>query len=171
VPDLDEVLRWHGEPVKALLLPTAAFLTNKRGYPTLTKAHQELLTRFFQMGVQVRLCSCHVIINLLLASLTAVQARLTGPVLISCERTLETLDSRAPSNHILPSARGTTVSFQQLTREPEHLKKRCRWCCLGRAGTACPQAGSSAPYLGTPSHRRAASRRSAKPAQQAAALF
>ena len=55
MPDLDEVLRWHGEPVKALLLPTAAFLTNKRGYPTLSKAHQELLTRFFQMGVQVRL--------------------------------------------------------------------------------------------------------------------
>jgi protein arginine N-methyltransferase 5 len=55
VPNLDEVLKWHGEPVKALLLPTAVFLTNKRGYPTLSKAHQELLIRFFQMGVQVRL--------------------------------------------------------------------------------------------------------------------
>lgn len=55
VPPLQEVLRWHGEPVKALLLPTNAFLTNKRGYPTLSRAHQELLTRFFQMGVQVAL--------------------------------------------------------------------------------------------------------------------
>ena len=55
VPPLQEVLRWHGEPVKALLLPTSAFLTNKRGYPTLSRAHQELLTRFFQMGVQVAL--------------------------------------------------------------------------------------------------------------------
>ena len=55
VPPLQEVLRWHGEPVKALLLPTSAFLTNKRGYPTLSRAHQELLTRFFQMGVQVGL--------------------------------------------------------------------------------------------------------------------
>ncbi|CAL5222774.1 g5187 [Coccomyxa viridis] len=53
VPRLEEVLRWHGEPVKALLLPTSAFLTNRRGYPTLSKAHQELLTRFFQLGVQV----------------------------------------------------------------------------------------------------------------------
>ncbi len=52
VPRLEEVLRWHGEPVKALLLPTSAFLTNRRGYPTLSKAHQELLTRFFQLGVQ-----------------------------------------------------------------------------------------------------------------------
>lgn len=57
VPPLQEVLRWHGEPVRALLLPTSAFLTNKRGYPTLSRAHQELLTRFFQMGVQVMLPS------------------------------------------------------------------------------------------------------------------
>ena len=59
VPPLQEVLRWHGEPVKALLLPTSAFLTNKRGYPTLSRAHQELLTRFFQMGVQVMLLPLH----------------------------------------------------------------------------------------------------------------
>lgn len=61
VPRLEEVLRWHGEPVKALLLPTSAFLTNKRGYPTLSKAHQELLTRFFQMGVQASLQCYHAI--------------------------------------------------------------------------------------------------------------
>lgn len=59
VPRLEEVLRWHGEPVKALLLPTSAFLTNRRGYPTLSKAHQELLTRFFQMGVQASGASWH----------------------------------------------------------------------------------------------------------------
>ena len=59
VPRLEEVLRWHGEPVKALLLPTSAFLTNRRGYPTLAKAHQELLTRFFQLGVQASGASQH----------------------------------------------------------------------------------------------------------------
>ena len=59
VPRLEEVLRWHGEPVKALLLPTSAFLTNRRGYPTLSKAHQELLTRFFQLGVQASVLSLH----------------------------------------------------------------------------------------------------------------
>ena len=59
VPRLEEVLRWHGEPVKALLLPTSTFLTNRRGYPTLSKAHQELLTRFFQLGVQASGASVH----------------------------------------------------------------------------------------------------------------
>jgi protein arginine N-methyltransferase 5 len=45
--------RWFGEPVKALLLPTHVFSTNKRGYPVLSKAHQELLANFFRMNVQV----------------------------------------------------------------------------------------------------------------------
>ena len=44
---------WAGEPVKALLLPTSIFLTNKRGYPTLSKPHQALLAAFFELGVQV----------------------------------------------------------------------------------------------------------------------
>ena len=45
---------WAGEPVRALLLPTSVFLTNKRGFPTLSKPHQALLGAFFDLGVQVQ---------------------------------------------------------------------------------------------------------------------
>ena len=36
-----EILRWLGEPIKTLLFHTSVFLTNKKGYPVLSKAHQE----------------------------------------------------------------------------------------------------------------------------------
>lgn len=39
--------------MRALALPTSAFLTNRRGYPTLSRAHQELLLGFWRQGVQV----------------------------------------------------------------------------------------------------------------------
>jgi hypothetical protein len=45
--------RWHGEPVKALIIPTSTFTTNKRGYPVLPKPHQEFVATMFSQGVQV----------------------------------------------------------------------------------------------------------------------
>jgi protein arginine N-methyltransferase 5 len=45
--------RWWGEPLKALLLRTDAFITNKKGYPTLPKRHQELLLKAFRQNVQI----------------------------------------------------------------------------------------------------------------------
>lgn len=47
--------RWAGEPVKAVLLPTRAFTTNKKGYPVLPKAHQDFLSTMFTHHVQVGL--------------------------------------------------------------------------------------------------------------------
>ncbi len=44
--------RWLGEPVKAVLLPTAAFLTNRKGFPVLSRQHQELLAKVLQFGIQ-----------------------------------------------------------------------------------------------------------------------
>lgn len=41
-------------PPRAVLVPTAIFMTNKRGYPTLSKRHQEFLTDCFRRGVQAR---------------------------------------------------------------------------------------------------------------------
>ncbi|KAJ3368146.1 Protein arginine N-methyltransferase 5 [Allomyces arbusculus] len=35
--------RWRGEPLAAISLRTSAFLTNKKGYPVLSKAHQALV--------------------------------------------------------------------------------------------------------------------------------
>lgn len=48
--------RWLGEPVRSLLLPTSLFTTNKKGYPVLSRAHQELVSTWAQLGVQVVLC-------------------------------------------------------------------------------------------------------------------
>lgn len=49
----EHLARWWGEPVRALLLRTDAFITNKKGYPTLPKRHQELLSKAFQYNVQI----------------------------------------------------------------------------------------------------------------------
>lgn len=35
--------RWQGEPVKAVVLPTSIFVTNRSGYPTLPVAHQRFV--------------------------------------------------------------------------------------------------------------------------------
>jgi protein arginine N-methyltransferase 5 len=43
--DEQEVARWCGEPLRAVILPTSIFITNKRGYPTLSRKHQTLLLR------------------------------------------------------------------------------------------------------------------------------
>jgi len=46
--DAAEVARWCGEPVKAVLLPTSIFLTNKKGYPTLSRRHQAVLAQLLR---------------------------------------------------------------------------------------------------------------------------
>ncbi|PNW85217.1 hypothetical protein CHLRE_03g176550v5 [Chlamydomonas reinhardtii] len=63
LPSPASLKRWAGEPVKALLLPTAVFSANKRGYPVLPKAHQELVAAFFRLGVQVVITgeACHAV--------------------------------------------------------------------------------------------------------------
>jgi hypothetical protein len=53
LPPAPLVRRWLGQPLKALLLPTDVFTTNKRGYPVLSRPHQELLALAFRHGVQV----------------------------------------------------------------------------------------------------------------------
>jgi len=53
IPDEMEILRWLGEPIKTLLFHTSVFLTNKKGYPVLSKAHQSLLKRFIKLDLQI----------------------------------------------------------------------------------------------------------------------
>lgn len=55
MPPASEVERWLGEPVKALALPASAFIRNRKGFPVLPKAHQDLVARFLRLGVQVLL--------------------------------------------------------------------------------------------------------------------
>lgn len=40
LPDEDVLARWLGEPVRCAIIPTNIFLTNKRGYPVLSRPHQ-----------------------------------------------------------------------------------------------------------------------------------
>lgn len=51
--DMESLLRWRGEPVKALLLSTKIFLTNKTGYPVLSKRHQQVIQTFLDYRVQI----------------------------------------------------------------------------------------------------------------------
>lgn len=41
--------KWLGEPIKAAILPTRIFLTNKKGFPVLSKAHQQIIFRLFKV--------------------------------------------------------------------------------------------------------------------------
>eukprot|EP01018_Ginkgo_biloba_P031681 Gb_23660 [translate_table: standard] len=53
LPSVNSVGRWIGEPVRAAIIHTNAFLTNARGYPCLSKRHQKLVTNLFNYSVQV----------------------------------------------------------------------------------------------------------------------
>ncbi|CAM9492940.1 unnamed protein product, partial [Ectocarpus sp. 12 AP-2014] len=44
--------RWVGEPVKAVIVSTKAFLTNKKGFPTLSRRHQDFATAMIKQKVQ-----------------------------------------------------------------------------------------------------------------------
>lgn len=53
LPSTKELDRWLGEPVAALIVNTKTFITNKKGYPVLPKAHQEFIKKMFNVGCQV----------------------------------------------------------------------------------------------------------------------
>ena len=53
LPDPVYLERWMAEPVKAVFVPTRVFLTNKGGFPVLSKRHQAILKRF----MMVRRCA------------------------------------------------------------------------------------------------------------------
>jgi protein arginine N-methyltransferase 5 len=53
LPPAEVVDRWCGEPVKALVLPTNIFVSNKKGFPVLSRAHQIVVKKFFKLSVQL----------------------------------------------------------------------------------------------------------------------
>jgi len=48
-----ELDRWFAEPVRAVIVPADIFLTNKQGFPVLSKRHKAFLSQFFRYRVQV----------------------------------------------------------------------------------------------------------------------
>ncbi|CAG4924790.1 unnamed protein product [Colias eurytheme] len=53
LPSRAVVKRWLGEPVKALVLPTHIFQNNKKGYPVLSRAHQQFVISMVERDAQV----------------------------------------------------------------------------------------------------------------------
>ncbi|CAF97718.1 unnamed protein product, partial [Tetraodon nigroviridis] len=52
VPSDTVIDKWLGEPIKAAVLPTSIFLTNKKGFPVLSKAHQRIIFSLFKLETQ-----------------------------------------------------------------------------------------------------------------------
>uniref|UniRef100_UPI003AAD8F98 protein arginine N-methyltransferase 5 isoform X2 n=1 Tax=Centroberyx gerrardi TaxID=166262 RepID=UPI003AAD8F98 len=52
MPSDSVIDKWLGEPIKAAVLPTTIFLTNKKGFPVLSKAHQRIIFRLFKLEAQ-----------------------------------------------------------------------------------------------------------------------
>ncbi|GAQ92994.1 Skb1 methyltransferase [Klebsormidium nitens] len=53
LPSASALERWKGEPMRAVLLSSGAFLSNKRGFPCLSKRHQQFLATCFRHNIQV----------------------------------------------------------------------------------------------------------------------
>jgi len=53
IPTETQIMRWVGEPLKTVCIPTSLFLTNKKGYPVLGRQHQALIRRFIHLDIQV----------------------------------------------------------------------------------------------------------------------
>ncbi|CEG38483.1 protein arginine n [Plasmopara halstedii] len=52
LPSTEEIQRWLGESVKAAIIPMNIFLTNRKGFPTLSQRHQKLMAHLFQHNIQ-----------------------------------------------------------------------------------------------------------------------
>ncbi|CAH0722432.1 unnamed protein product, partial [Brenthis ino] len=53
LPSQDILNRWLGEPVKAIVVPTSLFHNNKKGYPVLSRAHQQVVVSMVERDAQV----------------------------------------------------------------------------------------------------------------------
>lgn len=53
LPSQSEIDRWLGEPIRCIIIPTSIFLTNKKGYPVLSRPHQGFIQRSYKLDVQV----------------------------------------------------------------------------------------------------------------------
>jgi len=53
LPDEAAINRWLGEPVRCLILPTHLFMANKKGFPVLSKPHQNIVRQFLRQKAQI----------------------------------------------------------------------------------------------------------------------
>ncbi|KAJ3022093.1 Protein arginine N-methyltransferase 5 [Thoreauomyces humboldtii] len=48
LPEIRTLQQWFAEPVRCVILPTSSFMANSKGYPVLSKAHQEFLRKLME---------------------------------------------------------------------------------------------------------------------------
>ena len=53
LPTRQDMDRWLGEPIGCVILKTKTFLTNNQGFPVLSKAHQEFISRCLRRNILV----------------------------------------------------------------------------------------------------------------------
>lgn len=53
LPDEQELDRWLGEPIKAVIIHTSIFLTNKAGFPVLSRPHQVFVNKLFDLDAYI----------------------------------------------------------------------------------------------------------------------
>lgn len=53
LPDENEISRWLGEPLICVFINTKTFLTNPKGFPVLSKRHQDLVINVMKRQVHV----------------------------------------------------------------------------------------------------------------------
>nr|CAB3265173.1 protein arginine N-methyltransferase 5-like [Phallusia mammillata] len=53
LPDELVLKQWLGEPIRSVVLPTSVFLTNKKGFPVLSRAHQFLMMQLLRLNCQI----------------------------------------------------------------------------------------------------------------------
>lgn len=57
LPSKELVKQWFAEPIRILVCSADIFLSNNKGFPVLSKAHQQLLNNFMKVGPRVCLSS------------------------------------------------------------------------------------------------------------------
>lgn len=49
LPTEKELLRWLGEPVEVLIIPSNIFIYNAKNYPVLSRAHKAVVLQFLRI--------------------------------------------------------------------------------------------------------------------------
>lgn len=58
MPSINEIKKYLGEPLKALIIPTHVYIGNNKGYPTLSKLQQEIVQMFMKYEIQMITYGC-----------------------------------------------------------------------------------------------------------------
>ncbi|UYV74344.1 PRMT5 [Cordylochernes scorpioides] len=58
LPSHTQMMRWLGEPLAAVVLPTHIFMTNKHGCPVLSRPHQAFVNLLYRLDIQVMIKGC-----------------------------------------------------------------------------------------------------------------